>query len=125
MRGLALLGVAAALAFAPAASADLTVPGCWGASSATYCDATVRVSAGETQTTPTPVCAGSCVYVGVPKVSAGGLNPQACVDYRTPSGYPASECFVDLGPFMDGARDAARDATRAAACVVQPTLPYC
>lgn len=88
----AFLLVVAPLAFAVPASADPTVPGCWGAGANSYCDATVRVETGETGSEPTPVCAYSCVYVDVPTVGIQQAGAKVCLDYRTPSGTATSDC---------------------------------
>jgi hypothetical protein len=120
---IAALLVAAPLAFAPAASADPTVPGCWGAASATYCNATLRISAGQTGSNPTPVCAGSCIYVGVPTVNPRQGTYQACIDYSTPSGYPASDCYVDVD--MDDTVDTVGLVAQAVVCRVNPKNPNC
>jgi len=88
---LAAVLLAAPLAFAPAASADPLLPGCYGAGGAVYCDPEIRLlpSGGST---PPPVCAGSCVYVDVPN---GGVDGDVvCVDYTDATGMPRSQCAV-------------------------------
>ncbi|HEV2889674.1 MAG TPA: hypothetical protein VGX28_04805 [Frankiaceae bacterium] len=94
-RALALL-LAVPFAFAPAASAKPIVSGCWGAASASYCDPELRVTPVKGDPSPTPVCAGTCTYVGVPTVDPVQDQYQVCLDYRTPQGYAGSECVVDV-----------------------------
>ncbi|HEX8003312.1 MAG TPA: hypothetical protein VF519_11520 [Mycobacteriales bacterium] len=94
-RVLALL-LAAPLAFAPAASAEPIVDGCWGAASASFCDPSLVVTPLQGDPSPTPVCAGTCTYVGVPTVEPEQARYQVCVVYRTPSGQTASECAVNV-----------------------------
>jgi hypothetical protein len=94
-RVLALL-LAAPLAFAPAASAEPIVSGCWGAGPASLCDPYLRVTPVQGDPSPTPVCAGTCTYVGVPTVEPEQARYQVCLVYRTPSGQTASECAVDV-----------------------------
>ncbi|HEX8003310.1 MAG TPA: hypothetical protein VF519_11510 [Mycobacteriales bacterium] len=103
---LALLLLAAPLAFAPAASAaGPTVPGCWGAGDNTYCDATVRVAGASTGSNPTPVCAGSCVYVGVPSAQVDDvLTFAVCLDHRTASGSARSTCAGDVDQILEDNR---------------------
>lgn len=93
---IAALLLAAPLTFAPAASADPTIPGCYGVGSGAFCDATLRVTVGETGSTPTPVCAYTCVDVGVPTVDPYDGVYQVCLDYSRPSGSPGSTCYVDV-----------------------------
>ena len=94
----AMLVLAAPLAFAPAASAEPIIEGCWGAASASYCDPTLRVTPIQGDPSPTPVCAGTCTYVGVPTVEPVQERYEVCLDYTTPAGYPASDCYVDVYP---------------------------
>jgi hypothetical protein len=89
---LAALLLAAPLAFAPAASADPILPGCYGVGGVIYCDPELRVLAGY-GTTPTPVCVGTCTNVDVPNGDVGPVN--VCLDYTDPSGTPHSQCYVN------------------------------
>ncbi|HEV2889673.1 MAG TPA: hypothetical protein VGX28_04800 [Frankiaceae bacterium] len=93
---LAALLLAAPLAFAPAASAKPIIEGCWGAASATYCDPELRITPIKGDPSPTPICAGTCTYVGVPTVDPVQQRYEVCLDYTTPQGYAASECVVDV-----------------------------
>ncbi|HEX8003314.1 MAG TPA: hypothetical protein VF519_11530 [Mycobacteriales bacterium] len=92
----ALSLLAVPLLVAAPASAEPIVDGCWGAASATYCDPSLRITPLRGDPSPTPVCAGTCTYVGVPTVEPVQDSYQVCIDYYTPSGYAASECAVDV-----------------------------
>ena len=100
------------LAFASAASAEPLIEGCWGAGSASYCDPSVRITPIRGDSSPTPVCAGTCTYVGVPTVQPVQDRYEVCIDYTTPAGYPASDCYVDLdsAALMDLLREVVADA---------------
>ncbi|HEV2889672.1 MAG TPA: hypothetical protein VGX28_04795 [Frankiaceae bacterium] len=95
---LAALLLAAPLAFAPAAYAEPIIDGCWGAASATYCDPELRITPLRGDPSPTPICAGTCTYVGVPTVEPAQDRYEVCLDYTTPQGYSGSECVVDVQP---------------------------
>lgn len=99
----AFLLLAAPLAFSVPASADPTVPGCWGAGPATYCNATISVRTAGTENEPTPVCAGSCVYVGVPSPRTNEAGAEVCLTYTTPQGYPAVDCYGQIVPVQEWA----------------------
>lgn len=93
---LAALLFAAPLAFAPAASADPIVSGCWGAASASYCSPELRITPIKGDPSPTPICAGTCTYVGVPTVDPVQTRYEVCLDYTTPAGSSRSLCAVDV-----------------------------
>lgn len=80
---------------APAASADVTVPGCYGVA-VVVCEPTVDVGlpAGiELYEENVPICAGSCQYVRVTLVRFGAGEPlHACVSYRSLSGTTTVRC---------------------------------
>ena len=120
-----LVAAPAALSFTAPASADPLLRGCWGAASATYCDPTLRVSLGDGSTTPTPVCAGSCVYVGVPDVDLNEGYYAVCIDHTAPppNDWPRSTCAVDLD--MGDTRDLATEVAKFVVCQVRPTTPSC
>lgn len=96
LRKIAATALLVPLAFAPTASAEPIVDGCWGAGPASYCDPSLRITPIKGDSTPTPVCAGTCTYVGVPTFEPQQHRYEVCIDYTTPQGYSASECFVDL-----------------------------
>ncbi|HEX8003307.1 MAG TPA: hypothetical protein VF519_11495 [Mycobacteriales bacterium] len=92
MRRIALLGVAAALAFAPAASAE-PIPGCYGYADAVYCDIELAPEA-AVPTQPTRVCVGTCTYVPVP-TTGEPVTPNVCFTYTTPEGGRGTQCAVN------------------------------
>lgn len=102
LKRIAAIAVAVPLAVglqAGAAQANhgVTVPGCYGAAFAVYCDVriTVGVPAGVgTYQTEIPVCAGTCVYVPVTWVTTTPGEPTSlCVSYRTLEGGYYSSCY--------------------------------
>jgi hypothetical protein len=100
MTRLATVLLAAPLALAATAGAahatSVTVPGCYGASTAIFCNVTVTVGvpAGvETYTTTIPVCVGTCQDVPLTLVRTTSGDPlQVCVSYTTYSGSYVSDC---------------------------------
>ena len=116
------LALVAPAAFAVPASADPTLPGCWGADAAAVCNATVIVSPVTTGSRQTPVCAGTCVWVSVPTVGADSLVVSACVTYETPSGSPEGSCVVrhDVGRDAERYVDAVLRLPGAVKCRVNP-----
>ena len=89
---LAGLLLALPLAFAPAASADPILDGCWGAV-VVVCDPEVRTAPVQAGWQQLPVCAGTCRYVTVPSVELTH-DYQACVDYTTTQGTERSQCAL-------------------------------
>jgi len=89
----ALLLLGAVTIGAAPASADVTVPGCFGAV-VVYCDPTVATGYDvETYDTTVPVCAGTCVDVPVKFVRVTGSGSSlVCVTLTPRGGTPQTTC---------------------------------
>lgn len=87
-----------------AQAVDVTIPGCYGASTAVYCDITLSIPAPytvETYNTTVPVCAGTCTDVPVTlvRLKSTGDDLAICVTWENRSGYPAGGvCTNSLDP---------------------------
>ena len=92
---LAALLLAVPLAFAPTASADPIVEGCWGVS-VVVCDPELRTAPVETGTQQIPVCSGTCRYISAPTADLTH-DYQVCVDYTTTQGTARSQCALPEG----------------------------
>lgn len=86
---------------APAqASTGVTLPGCYGAGSAVYCDVTVTIPVPvEVYETSVPVCAGTCTDV---PVTLARLDRDEeiviCATWTNRAGYPSGVCTTSLDP---------------------------
>lgn len=97
MRIAALL-FALPFALAPSASAEPIIEGCWGAAGASYCDPEVSVAPVQGDPRPTPICAGTCTYVGVPTLDTEDGYFEVCLRYTTPAGSPRTQCYLYIHP---------------------------
>ena len=135
-RGTLAAAVLVTVPLAGTASADVTVPGCYGAATVVYCDPTVTATVPytvESYETTVPVCAGTCYDVPVTLLSLEqtGAPLAVCATRYSQAGVPTTTCasipaVPDTQELVDLVQDAAGLVVGAVTeCLDEPTTGVC